>query len=51
MKDLPIYRNVPTYDYIDAQVNYKWPQHNITAKMGVSNLLNNKVLHVYGGLI
>ncbi len=41
--------NVPTYDYIDAQVNYKWPQHNITAKMGVSNLLNNKVLHVYGG--
>jgi outer membrane receptor protein involved in Fe transport len=40
---------VPTYDMIDAQINYKVSRIYTTFKFGASNLLNNKVIQVYGG--
>ena len=40
---------VPTYGLLDVQVNKKLPKLNLTAKIGASNALNNKVLQVYGG--
>jgi outer membrane receptor protein involved in Fe transport len=40
---------VPTYSLLDIQVNKKIPRFNLTAKAGASNVLNNKVLQVYGG--
>ena len=40
---------VPTYSLLDVQVNKKMPKLNLTAKLGASNALNNKVLQVYGG--
>lgn len=40
---------VPTYDMVDAQVNYRQPDWKTTFKLGCSNLLNNKVYQVYGG--
>ena len=40
---------VPTYGLLDLQVNKKLPKLNLTAKIGASNALNNKVLQVYGG--
>ncbi len=41
--------SVPTYDLVDAQVNYFVPKFGTTFKVGASNLLNNKVFQVYGG--
>ncbi len=41
--------SVPTYDLVDAQVNYFVPKIGATFKVGASNLLNNKVFQVYGG--
>jgi iron complex outermembrane recepter protein len=40
---------VPTYDMLDAQINYKVPRIHSTFKLGASNLLNNKAFQVYGG--
>ncbi len=40
---------VPTYDMVDAQINYKVSRIYTTFKFGASNLLNNKVIQVYGG--
>ncbi len=40
---------VPTYAMVDAQVNYKVTRIYTTFKLGASNLLNNKVIQVYGG--
>jgi iron complex outermembrane recepter protein len=40
---------VPTYDLVDAQVNYSFKPQHITAKIGCSNVLNNKVIQTYGG--
>lgn len=40
---------VPTYDLVDAQVNYYIDNINTTFKLGASNLLNNEVVQVYGG--
>lgn len=40
---------VPTYDMVDAQVNYKVARIYTVFKLGASNLLNNKVIQVYGG--
>ena len=34
---------------LDLQINKKMPKLNLTAKLGASNALNNKVLQVYGG--
>lgn len=40
---------VPTYDMVDAQINYNVSRIYTTFKFGASNLLNNKVIQVYGG--
>jgi iron complex outermembrane receptor protein len=40
---------IPTYDMLDAQVNYKFAELNTTLKIGASNLLNNKRFQTYGG--
>jgi iron complex outermembrane recepter protein len=40
---------VPSYDLVDAQVNYTVPKLNLVFKLGASNLLNNKQFQTYGG--
>lgn len=40
---------IPTYDMLDAQINWNWKKPGITFKLGAQNLLNNKVFQVYGG--
>ncbi len=40
---------IPSYDLVDAQVNYYHADWKTTFKLGASNLLNNKVFQVYGG--
>lgn len=41
--------NIPSYDLVDVQVNYKITKINSTLKLGASNVLNNRVYQVYGG--
>ncbi len=41
--------NIPSYDLVDAQLNYKFTKINTTVKMGASNALDNRVYQVYGG--
>ena len=41
--------NIPTYDKLDAQINYKISKINSTFKLGASNILNNRKFHTYGG--
>ena len=41
--------NIPTYDLVDAQINYRFTKINTTLKIGASNLLDNRVYQVYGG--
>ena len=40
---------VPSYDLLDAQINYKFDQLNTTLKVGASNLLDNQQFQAYGG--
>ncbi len=40
---------VPTYDMLDMQINKYFPKLHMTAKLGASNILNNKQFQVYGG--
>ncbi len=40
---------VPTYDLVDAQVNYTIPKQHLTIKAGASNILNNLQFQTYGG--
>lgn len=40
---------IPSYDLLDAQVNYKVPSINTTFKIGASNILNNLQFQTYGG--
>ena len=40
---------VPSYGMVDGQVSKKIPVWHSTIKLGASNLLNNKVIQVYGG--
>ena len=40
---------VPTYGLLDAQINKYIEKAKLTLKIGAANLLNNKVLQVYGG--
>ena len=40
---------VPSYDMVDAQVNYTLVKQNFNFKLGASNLLNNKQFQTYGG--
>jgi outer membrane receptor protein involved in Fe transport len=41
--------DVPAYGMVDAQINKYFPSEKLTIKIGASNLLNNKVIQVYGG--
>jgi outer membrane receptor protein involved in Fe transport len=41
--------NIPTYDLLDAQVNFKIPSLKTVIKLGASNILNNKIFQTYGG--
>lgn len=40
---------IPSYDMLDAQINYTWKKAHLMFKLGAQNLLNNKVYQVYGG--
>lgn len=40
---------IPTYDLVDAQVNYTLVDQNLVFKLGASNALNNKQFQTYGG--
>lgn len=40
---------VPSYDLVDAQVNYSIPKLNLTLKTGASNILDNRQFQTYGG--
>ncbi|MFM9984645.1 MAG: TonB-dependent receptor domain-containing protein [Flavobacteriales bacterium] len=40
---------VPSYDLVDAQINYLLKKSHCTFKLGGSNLLNNKSIQTYGG--
>lgn len=40
---------IPTYDLVDAQINYTVDRWNATFKLGASNILNNKQFQTYGG--
>ncbi|MGD1843760.1 MAG: TonB-dependent receptor domain-containing protein [Salibacteraceae bacterium] len=40
---------IPTYDMVDAQVNYKWAKAKTTFKLGASNLFNQMNFQTYGG--
>jgi outer membrane receptor protein involved in Fe transport len=41
--------NVPAYGMMDIQWNKFFPQEKVTLKFGANNILNNKVIQVYGG--
>ena len=43
---------IPTYGLLDGQLNREFDIKNkliLTGKIGVSNLLNNKIFQAYGG--
>lgn len=40
---------IPTYDMVDAQINYRVPKWYTTFKLGATNLFNNKKSQTYGG--
>jgi len=40
---------IPSYDLLDAQINFGLPKINSTVKIGASNILNNKSFQTYGG--
>ncbi|RME92680.1 MAG: TonB-dependent receptor, partial [Bacteroidetes bacterium] len=40
---------IPTYDLLDAQVNFQLDKLNTTLKLGASNILNNETFQTYGG--
>jgi outer membrane receptor protein involved in Fe transport len=40
---------VPTYDLLDAQINYRIDAWDTTLKIGASNILNNEVFQTFGG--
>jgi iron complex outermembrane recepter protein len=40
---------IPTYDLLDAQLNYYLPKASTTLKIGASNVLDKKQFQTYGG--
>ena len=40
---------VPSYDLLDAQINFKFDKINTTFKIGASNILDNQQFQTYGG--
>jgi hypothetical protein len=41
--------SIPTYDLVDAQVNWSSEKSGISVKLGASNVLNKKQFQTYGG--
>ncbi len=41
--------SIPTYDLVDAQVNWRAERLGVTFKAGASNVLNKKQFQTYGG--
>ncbi|MBK8557798.1 MAG: TonB-dependent receptor [Lewinellaceae bacterium] len=41
--------NIPSYDMLDAQINFNFEKIHTTLKLGASNLLDNQVAQTYGG--
>ncbi|MGK0388923.1 MAG: iron complex outermembrane receptor protein [Maribacter sp.] len=41
--------DIPTYDMLDAQINYLISKIDMTIKIGASNILNNQKFQTYGG--
>jgi len=41
--------NIPTYNMLDVQLNYRIPKISTTFKLGASNLFNRKKFQTYGG--
>lgn len=41
--------DIPTYDMLDAQINFTFNKYNTTVKMGASNILDNQQFQTYGG--
>lgn len=40
---------IPTYDLLDAQINYDFEKINTNLKIGASNILDNQQFQTYGG--
>lgn len=40
---------IPSYDLLDAQINWQVDRLNSTFKLGASNILNNETFQTYGG--
>lgn len=40
---------IPQYDLLDAQVNWRSSKWNMTFKLGASNILDNQTFQTYGG--
>ena len=40
---------IPSYDLLDAQINWRAPSINTTFKLGASNILDNQTFQTYGG--
>ncbi|MDX1476140.1 MAG: carboxypeptidase-like regulatory domain-containing protein [Saprospiraceae bacterium] len=40
---------IPTYDLLDAQVNWHFDRINLTVKLGATNVLDKKQFQTYGG--
>ena len=40
---------IPSYDLLDAQINWQVAKLNSTFKLGASNILNNETFQTYGG--
>lgn len=40
---------IPSYDLLDAQINWNVAKLNSTFKLGASNILNNETFQTYGG--
>lgn len=40
---------IPTYDLLDAQINFQLKKLNTTVKLGASNILDNQTFQTYGG--
>ncbi len=40
---------IPSYDLLDAQINWRSPRMGLTFKLGASNVLDNRIFQTYGG--
>lgn len=40
---------IPSYDMLDAQINFRFDKLDTTIKLGASNILNNRAFQTYGG--